>query len=75
MLVIEGVFLDEDRAHAVAKFHLTGARAGVLTRQAGVKHIVPFHFSPRYEHAEARLRSELLAAVRGHDAVNPRRGS
>ena len=30
---------------------------------------------PKYERTEDRLRSELLAAFRGHDAVNPRRGS
>jgi ribonuclease Z len=65
ILVIEAVFLDEERARATEKFHLTAAQAGMLARRAGVKQIVPFHFSPRYQDAEDRLRSEVTSAFRG----------
>jgi len=64
-LYIETPFLDEDAAHAAAKYHLTAGQAGRLAREAGVKRLVPFHFSPRYLGQDARLRQEAQDAFLG----------
>jgi ribonuclease Z len=61
-LFIECVFLDEDAGHAERKGHLTAAQAGRMARAAGVKTVVPFHFSPRYLGREDELRAELERA-------------
>jgi len=64
MLFIESVFLEEDIAHAEMKQHLTARQAGTIARLAGVRNVVPFHFSPRYSDRESELRAELEAAFR-----------
>jgi ribonuclease Z len=48
MLFIETMFLEADAARARHTCHLTAALAGRLAREAGVKRMVPFHFSSRY---------------------------
>lgn len=65
LLYIESVFLDEDRAHAARKNHLTARQAGEFARQLRVKQLVPFHFSPRYEGRQAELVAEARAAWGG----------
>lgn len=62
-LFIECVFLDEDADHAARKYHLTARQAGSIARKAGVKLVIPFHFSPRYAGREAELRAEIWAAA------------
>jgi len=64
-LFIESVFLDQDRAHAVRKNHLTALQAGAIARWVGAKSVVPFHFSPRYEQRADELVAELHAAWSG----------
>jgi ribonuclease Z len=66
-LFIEAAFLDEDRAIAASKRHLTAAQAGTIARAAGVKHATPMHFSPRYVGRESALRSEFESSVSGLD--------
>lgn len=61
-LYIEATFLKADAAEAARKYHLTAAAAGEIGRQARVKCVVPFHFSPRYAGREAELRAEVAAA-------------
>jgi ribonuclease Z len=56
---VEAVFLEEDRAHADRKAHLTAAQSGAIARAAGVKTAVPFHFSTRYFPEEGALRAEF----------------
>jgi ribonuclease Z len=62
VLFIETPFLDRDAARAATKFHLTAHQAGALARAAGVKTVIPFHFSPIYDDRGETLRAELRAA-------------
>lgn len=64
-LVIEAAFLHVDRAQARARRHLTAREAGTLARLAGVRRVIPFHFSPRYVDRYGRLEEELRAAFEG----------
>jgi ribonuclease Z len=68
LLFIESVFLDEDRAHAARKNHLTARQAGEIARRVGAKAIVPFHFSPRYEGRSDEVVAEAQAAWAGAPA-------
>ena len=65
ILYIETTFLDRDRPLARAKHHLTARQAGEIARQAGVRRMVPMHFSPRYEGMADQLRAEAGAAFAG----------
>jgi len=61
-LFIETAFLQKDQAIAKRKYHLTAQEAGILGREAGVKHLHPFHFSPRYQGLGEELEREALEA-------------
>ena len=61
LLYIESTFLAADAAEAERRYHLTARTAGDIGRRAGVKCVVPFHFSPRYAGREAELRAEVAA--------------
>ncbi|MFZ1990012.1 MAG: MBL fold metallo-hydrolase [Alphaproteobacteria bacterium] len=72
ILYIETTFMDEDVARASDRYHLTAGQAGEIARRAGVRKIVPFHFSPRYLGREDRLRQEALEAFVGKaEALEP----
>jgi ribonuclease Z len=64
-LFIEAVFLERDRALAVAAHHLTAAEAGALAREAGVRQVTPFHFSARYVSDPDALRREVFNNFKG----------
>lgn len=49
VLFCEAAFLEKDRDKARTTYHLTAKEAGILARIAGVKHLVIFHFSKRYQ--------------------------
>jgi ribonuclease Z len=65
LLFIESTFLDRDRTEACRKSHLTARQAGEIARQAAVRELVPFHFSPRYSDCESAVRDEARAAFQG----------
>lgn len=62
-LLIETPFLDADRAQARSRHHLTAREAGTLARLAGVRRVIPFHYSPRYAGRYHLLEDELRAVL------------
>jgi ribonuclease Z len=68
-LYIEASFLEADAAMARDKRHLTAVQAGTIARAAGVRRIVPFHFSARYTGRDDLLATEAAAAFTGDAAV------
>ncbi|HOL58987.1 MAG TPA: MBL fold metallo-hydrolase [Syntrophales bacterium] len=62
ILFIEAAFLNEDREKAKLRGHLTAAQAGEIAREARVKRIVLFHFSPKYKCRADAFQKEALSA-------------
>jgi len=68
LLFIEAAFAEADSALAVERAHLTTASAGQIAREAGVRRVEPFHFSPRYTGEQERMLNEVMAAFRGRSS-------
>jgi ribonuclease Z len=64
-LFIEAAFLECDRETAREKHHLTAREAGEIAREAGVKGLTLFHFSPRYTHMAEEIQKESMEAFSG----------
>jgi ribonuclease Z len=64
LLFIEAAFARADAALAAERAHLTTAAAGAIAREANVRRVEPFHFSPRYAGEEAPLLGEVQQAFR-----------
>lgn len=58
LLFIEAPFLHEDEKRAAEKYHLTARQAGTIAREAGVKRMTLYHFSPKYQGQGQRLQEE-----------------
>lgn len=69
-LFIEATFLHGDIEAALKKSHLTARQAGALAREAGVKNLNLFHFSPKYRGQEDLLNREADRAFRGEDTAD-----
>lgn len=67
-LFIEAVFLERDRPLALASHHLTAWEAGAMAREAGARHVTPFHHSARYLSQPEALREELMESFTAHRA-------
>ena len=65
LLFIEAAFAEADAELAAERAHLTTAAAGSIAREAGVRRVEPFHFSPRYSGQEARLMNEVMVSFGG----------
>lgn len=65
VLFIEAMFAQADASLTAERAHLTAAAAGNIAREARVRRIEPFHFSPRYAKEEERLLNEAMAAFAG----------
>jgi ribonuclease Z len=64
-LFIEAAFLECDLETAREKYHLTAREAGEIAREAGIKDLTLFHFSPRYTHMAEEIRKEAMEAFLG----------
>ena len=64
VLFIEAVFAAEDTDLAAKRSHLTTTQAGSLAREASVRRVEPFHFSPRYQDRETQMVDEVERAFR-----------
>ena len=67
-LFIEAVFLEADRPLALASHHLTAWEAGAIAREAGARHVTPFHHSARYLAEPEALRQELFESFHAGNA-------
>lgn len=65
LLFIEAAFAEADILQARERGHLTTRAAGEIAREAGVRRVEAFHFSPRYEGEEQRMLDEVQDAFAG----------
>jgi ribonuclease Z len=65
IMFCEGSFLSKDRLKAEERGHLTAEQAGLIAREARVKALQIYHFSPRYENCPELLYKEAEEAFRG----------
>jgi ribonuclease Z len=64
-LFIEAFFLDEDKDRARDRFHLTAREAGRIAREADVRKLEVFHFSPKYTDVPEKLIAEAKEEFKG----------
>jgi ribonuclease Z len=64
-LYCEAYFLEEERDKAMERKHLTGKIAGKIARLAGVKNLVPMHYSPRYMNSPVTPGNEAMEEYLG----------
>ena len=64
ILFIEAAFAGADAALARERAHLTTTAAGEIAREANVRRVEPFHFSPRYAGEQERMLAEVMATFR-----------
>lgn len=70
-LFCEAAFSQADSMKAAATQHLTTIAAAHIARSAGVRYLVPFHFSKRYEFTPHVLYDELRAEAGGVQVIGP----
>ncbi len=72
-LFCEATFLQHERAQAQRTGHLTTHACGEIANQAQVEHLIPFHFSRRYEERPWRVYQEIVAVC--PQVVRPKQDS
>ena len=65
LLFCESPFIAEEEDRARDRCHLTTRQAGLLAKEAGVKQLKVFHFSPRHSHQTERMVREADESFRG----------
>jgi ribonuclease BN (tRNA processing enzyme) len=70
-LFCEATFLMRDREQAVRTGHLTTRACGEIAARAGVRYLIPFHFSRRYEQMSRQIYQEIAEVC--PQVVIPRR--
>ncbi|MBI4383433.1 MAG: ribonuclease Z [Nitrospinae bacterium] len=60
----ESPFIAEEEERGRERCHLTSRQAGTLAKMAGVKNLLPFHFSARHSGRENQLRREAEEAFK-----------
>jgi ribonuclease Z len=68
ILYCESPYLDCDAGKAYGRYHLTARQAGHMAHRAQVRHLVVFHFSPRYTGQGEALEREAMEAFHGSTA-------
>jgi ribonuclease Z len=63
----ESPYLDCDAEKAYDRYHLTARQAGFMAREAQVRDLVVFHFSPRYTGQGEALEREAMEAFHGNE--------
>lgn len=71
-LFCEATFMEDEAEQALRTGHLTSRACGEIARSAGVEHLIPFHFSRRYEDDPWPLYREIAKA--SPQVVMPRKG-
>lgn len=66
-LYIEAFFLEKDLELASERNHLTARLAGEIARRAGVRNLIPMHFSLRYKEQPELIIEEAMKAFSGKD--------
>jgi ribonuclease BN (tRNA processing enzyme) len=61
-LFCEAVFCEVDAAQAARTGHLTARACGEIAKSAGVEHLIPLHFSRRYQDDPGRVYTEVRSA-------------
>lgn len=61
----EAPYLDRDADKALERYHLTARQAGLMAKKADVRHLVVFHFSPRYTGEGDTIVREAMEAFGG----------
>ncbi|MBU0550269.1 hypothetical protein KKF91_11435 [Myxococcota bacterium] len=64
-LFIEAYYREEDQEMALKNHHSTARRSGEVARRAGVKAVIPCHFSRRYQEDLQGVIEECQAAFKG----------
>jgi ribonuclease Z len=65
LLFCESPFIAEEEDRARDRCHLTTRQAGLLAKEAGVKHLKTFHYSKRHSHQTELLVREAQETFRG----------
>lgn len=65
VLYCEAAYLDRDEPLATERSHLTARQAGLIAREAGVRRLTLFHFSPRYQGETEAFYREARDAFEG----------
>lgn len=66
-LYCEAFFLERDLELASERNHLTARLAGEIARKAGVRNLIPMHFSLRYKEQPELVIEEAMKAFSGKD--------